>query len=101
MNYAILLNQLDLLELNMLLQVPRVRSNLLRNWYTVRCVYLWNKLPNEIRSINPGANNRGNIDNAFKKALKNYFKSYFNENFKIHQPCTWRYWCNCNVYQLV
>ena len=73
------------------LMIPRVKMNVYKGWYNVRCCYLCNKLPNNIRMIQPNINVSCKIDGTFKNDLRRFLLQFFTENFEIFLPCTWKY----------
>jgi hypothetical protein len=76
------------------LTIIKCRTEACKNIFCVRVLYIWNKLPVEIQSIEPSMNARNKCA-KFKNALKKYYIQLLNNHFDVNNLCTWVSYCTC------
>ena len=97
LNIDSMLNQNDIVNLRsnetgMLASKYLPRTELFANFFPVRIVKCWNKLPVDLRNMD-GEELVNSI--PFKKQLKEYYTVLLHEHFTVHNTCTWTTCCRC------
>jgi hypothetical protein len=78
----------------LLLKNKFFRLDLCKNYFSYRVVKLWNSVPIEIREIEPSDSG---LTNKFKKKLREWFFTKFNDRFSDDNICTWMLICECAI----
>ena len=76
-------NSLDVTKL----RIPKTNTTLYQKTYFNRIVFLWNKLPEQIRASSEFV--------IFKKCTYEYFKDLLHNYFDCDNKCTWSMNCRC------
>ena len=81
---------------DLLLLVPRFNTNNFKSWLSVKGIYTWNALPNQLRNVEPVVTIHGKIDVRFKKKLYELLLNKLREDFLDYSICTWKINCICH-----
>ena len=76
--------------LNLSTVLSVLRFNLLQNFFSFRIAPLWDSLPVQLRLTELSDSE---TNTPFKRALRQYYCSKFDDKFDSDNTCSWISWC--------